>query len=200
MTTADYLNQLETDRQTLITNLETMGITGLTGDETFTELVPKVLEISAGADLGDYFTKTIRYSSNPYSRLYQQIKRIPSDTVLQPIDQSFANCFYGCSSLIEVPLLDTSNINWMPSVFYNCTALTTVPVFDTHLVVNMENMFYGCPNLTDTSLDNILQMCINATPYNRTKTLTAIGVRNYDSARIQALPHYNAFISAGWNI
>ena len=39
-TTSDYLNQLETDRQDLVDNLETQGITGLTGDETFTALVP----------------------------------------------------------------------------------------------------------------------------------------------------------------
>jgi hypothetical protein len=48
MTTADYLNQLEQDRQDLVDNLETKGITGLTGDETFTELVPEVLNISGG--------------------------------------------------------------------------------------------------------------------------------------------------------
>jgi hypothetical protein len=48
MTTADYLNQLEQDRQDLVDNLETKGITGLTGDETFTELVPEVLNIPSG--------------------------------------------------------------------------------------------------------------------------------------------------------
>ena len=48
MTTADYLNQLEQDRQDLVDNLETKGITGLSGDETFTELVPEVLNISGG--------------------------------------------------------------------------------------------------------------------------------------------------------
>ena len=47
-TTADYLNQLEQDRQDLVDNLETQGISGLSGDETFTELVPEVLNISGG--------------------------------------------------------------------------------------------------------------------------------------------------------
>lgn len=48
MTTADYLNQLEQDREDLVDNLETKGITGLSGDETFTELVPEVLNIPSG--------------------------------------------------------------------------------------------------------------------------------------------------------
>ena len=48
MTTADYLNQLEQDREDFVDNLETKGISGLSGDETFTELVPQVLNISGG--------------------------------------------------------------------------------------------------------------------------------------------------------
>lgn len=48
MTTSDYLTQLQQDREDLVDNLETKGITGLTGDETFTELVPEVLNIPSG--------------------------------------------------------------------------------------------------------------------------------------------------------
>ena len=61
MTTEDYLTQLQQDREDLVDNLETQGITGLTGDETFTELVPEVLNISGGggADLNEYFVTEI---------------------------------------------------------------------------------------------------------------------------------------------
>lgn len=48
MAISDYLNSLVNDRNTLVTNLTTKGITGLTGDETFTELVPEVLNIPSG--------------------------------------------------------------------------------------------------------------------------------------------------------
>ena len=51
MTTENYLEQLETDRQGMVTNLTTKGITGLTGDETFTELVPEVLDIQTTPNL-----------------------------------------------------------------------------------------------------------------------------------------------------
>ena len=47
-TIAEQLTQLTSDRDDLVTNLTTQGITGLTGDETYTELVPKVLDISTG--------------------------------------------------------------------------------------------------------------------------------------------------------
>ena len=48
-TIVQKLTQLEQDRNNLVDNLTTMGIKGLTGDETFTELVPKVLEISSSS-------------------------------------------------------------------------------------------------------------------------------------------------------
>lgn len=47
-TTSDYLEQLQQDREDLVDNLEAQGISDLVGDETFTELVPRVLEIEGG--------------------------------------------------------------------------------------------------------------------------------------------------------
>lgn len=47
-TTSDYLSQLQQDREDLVDNLEAQGISDLVGDETFTELVPRVLDIEGG--------------------------------------------------------------------------------------------------------------------------------------------------------
>lgn len=44
-TTADYLNQLKLDKQTLVSNLVAKGVEA-TNDETFTSLVVKVLDIT----------------------------------------------------------------------------------------------------------------------------------------------------------
>ena len=55
MTTSDYLEQLIQDRDNLVDNLTTMGIEDLTGDETFTELVPKVLHIPSGGGAQDIY-------------------------------------------------------------------------------------------------------------------------------------------------
>lgn len=98
---------------------------------------------------------------------------------LKPI--SLRNAFNSCASLKNIPVIDGSNI-------YGTNSL--------------QGAFTNCPSLTDTSLDNILQMCVSATSYNGTKTLVKLGfvVDNYPASRIQALPHYQDFINAGWTI
>ena len=49
-TITNYLTQLTSDKTSLKNNLETKGITGLTDNDTFTTLVPKVLNIPSGLD------------------------------------------------------------------------------------------------------------------------------------------------------
>lgn len=110
--------------------------------------------------------------------------------------------FSGCSALTIIPLLDTSNVANMSGTFAACSSLTTIPLLNTSNVTNMYNMVYNSPNLSNNSLDNILQMCIGATSYTGTKTLKTLGFTNgnYPVSRIQALPHYQDFIDAGWTI
>ena len=113
--------------------------------------------------------------------------------------------FQSCSSLVSVPLFDTSKFQSFSAIFSACTNLKDVPLFDTSSVrgsSGFQNTFSGCINLTDASLDNILQMCIKATFYSSTKTLVRLGFSStdYPASRIQALPHYQDFIDAGWTI
>ena len=109
------------------------------------------------------------------------------------------NMFYNCSKITSVPLLNTSNVTSMNGMFSNCTNLETIPLMNTTNVTSMNNMFEKCNKLTDTTLDNILQMCINSS-VTTNKTLTKIGITssNYPIEKIQALPHYQDFINAGW--
>lgn len=60
----------------------------------------------------------------------------------------------------------------------------------------------GKSGIEPTAIDNILQSCITATSYTGVKNLLGLGFSStyYPSADIQALPHYNDFISAGWAI
>lgn len=111
--------------------------------------------------------------------------------------------FLGTSKITTLPLLNTSNVTTMREMLHDCSLLENVPILNTSNVTTMQNMFSSCPNLSDTSLDNILQMCINTTSkYTRTKTLREIGIfsTNYPASRIEALPHYQDFIDAGWTI
>lgn len=130
-----------------------------------------------------------------------------SDLIIVPmIDTSnitsFSRSFRNCSQIVDFPLLNTSNATGFSNVFYNCTSLKNVPVLDTSKADNLSGFFSNCPKLSTTSLNNILQMCINATSYNATKTLYYLGLRsgNYPVETIEALPKYQDFITAGWTI
>ncbi len=116
------------------------------------------------------------------------------------------NMFSTCSALESIPLLNTSRVTEMRNMFLSCEELKDVPLLNTSSITGnngFTNAFQYCPKLTDTSLDNILQMCINATSYTSNyKTLARLGLTatDYPTSKIQALPHYQDFINAGWTI
>lgn len=116
MTTSDYLEQLQQDKSDLVDNLTTKGITGLTGDETFTELVPEVLNIPAGSIeitdyvVADYSAFTLN-ANNWDGNIYDLSISTASYTVgsnLQigiPLDSSVANT----ANLIDAGLSITAS-------------------------------------------------------------------------------------------
>ena len=111
------------------------------------------------------------------------------------------NIFYNCQNLETVSSINFSKANNLLYAFYSCTNLKNVGEITIKSTSDIRGMFNGCNSLTDESLDNILQMCITATELY-TKTLVNIGFNStyYPSSRIQALPHYQDFIDAGWTI
>lgn len=108
--------------------------------------------------------------------------------------------FRNCSSLVTAPALNTTGITLATEMFKGDTLLENVPIYDFSSVTNMQNAFQNCPALSDTSLDNILVMSINATAFSGNKTLAYWGIANTYDSRITALPHYQDFIDAGWVI
>ena len=115
---------------------------------------------------------------------------------------NFISAFNNCCSLKEIPLIDTSSVTKADNMFNNCYCLEKIPVLNTSNVTSCRNTFFGCKSLNNESLDNILQMCINATSYTGTKTLAYIGFNssNYPASKIMSLTHYQNFIDAGWTI
>lgn len=111
--------------------------------------------------------------------------------------------FSGCNSLKTIPRFETKDVTDFSWFCFSCIELENVPLFDTSSCTQFSVTFTSCSKLTDQSLDNILQMCINATQYTGTKTLSStMGFNSgyYSASRIQALPHYQDFINAGWTI
>lgn len=129
-----------------------------------------------------------------------QLKSISNFNVNGRLQYSFDTC----------SKLETIQGNLKPTglryAFNNCTKLKNIPLIDGSNISGnnaLQNTFSGCTSLTDTSLDNILQMCIGVNNYSSTKTLRHLGISDttvYPASRIQALPHYQDFIDAGWTI
>lgn len=137
------------------------------------------------------------------------------------------SCFYNCYALQYVPVLDTSNVTDASAMFEYCYPMHDIPQLDTSNVTNfnytfaycwtlenlpllntskvtaMSNMFLqATKHLTDTSLNNILLMCINATSYQGNKTLAWLGIASsyVTTSKWQSLPAYQDFLDAGWTI
>lgn len=110
--------------------------------------------------------------------------------------------FENCSKLETAPYIDTHLVTNFQQMFYFDRLLKNVPIYNLSSATNLSNMFYWCDGITDQSIDNILQSCITATSFTGTKTLTTIGFNNSMQyrTRIQACPHYQDFLDAGWTI
>ena len=111
------------------------------------------------------------------------------------------NCgglFQNSQNLIFVPMLDISNATDIAFMFGDCTNLIYIPVLNTSKVVDMLGTFTRCPKLSDKSLNNILQMCINASNYRENKTLEYLGLSEEQATKCTTLSNYEAFTEAGW--
>ena len=111
-TTADYLNELVTQKNTLADNLVTKGVAA-THDETLETLVPKVLDISGGgtsiAFVGTIKNLCVYNPTNPYllsgssyisSTSNQLINNDNSDFVFAPSNNDWEICIkFNMSSL-----------------------------------------------------------------------------------------------------
>jgi hypothetical protein len=66
-------------------------------------------------------------------------------------------------------------------------------------VTNMASMFANCQTLSDESLNNILAMCINASTYTGTKTLSQLGLSATQKTKCKSLSNWDSFVAAGWS-
>lgn len=176
-----------------------------------------------GTFIEDIEISTVNNANAGLAHTFKSCKRLKSAKInFKPIDIEglFENCeslttintfdtssitnmryvFKNCKKLINAPSFDSSSNTLFNEFFNGCSELVNVPIYDTALVTNFSSMFSNCSSLSDTSLDNILVMCINATAYNGNKKLTQLGISNTYDSRIVNLTHYQAFIEAGWVI
>ncbi len=142
-TTTDYLTQLQRDKQTLVDNLVSKGVSA-TSDETFTSLVPKVAEItSGGSESIDEYIVTGSSSSNA---IINRIVKLPMIDLSG--NYSANKLCYGLVSITEIPEWDTSTVSKFRETFYGCTNLNKIPLLDFSKANDISNLLYGCTKVT----------------------------------------------------
>lgn len=99
----------------------------------------------------------------------------------------------------EFPQLDTSDVKYFANMFFGCTSLVTVPVLNMISAVNITSMFTECPALSDDSLNNILEMLPSATSYKGDKDLKIIGLTAEQAQKCTTLSNWSACQAAGWS-
>jgi hypothetical protein len=144
---------------------------------------------------------------------YNGLDEVTVATNVEPdIEYDFSTSVVNSTSVLASAVKRINNINTtgrtrFDYLCYTACNLEYIAVLDTSSATSFNKMFTQVGgHLTDEAIDNILQMCINATSYTGTKTLgigglylTASRIPNYDT-RIPNLPHYQEFIDAGWSI
>ena len=181
-TTNDYLTQLQNDKATLVDNLITKGVTA-SDDETFTELVPKVLNIQGSSN----------FQITDARSLFIEGARLDILDDLLNLCKNTTNCsnmFVMCSDLISLNLnnFDTSKVTNMMGMFSECSSLISLNLsnFDTSNVVDMNSMFSGCSSLKSIDVSNFDTS--NVTNMNSMfifcSELKSIDVSNFDTSNV----------------
>ena len=124
-------------------------------------------------------------------------KILPRNTTGLNYFQVFQSLFTSFASLKKLPTMNTSSATSLQNWCNGCSSLIDVPVYDFSNVTNNYNVFANCPSLSSESLNNIMQMCIGMTKAN-TKTLKYMGISSTQATTCQSLSNYQAFLAAGW--
>ena len=159
-TTAEYLNKLVEQKNTLADNLVTKGVTA-THDETLDTLVPKVLEISSGGGGGIYPIDdtgmptgdvvvpegVVTLSKIPFNA-NANITSVSLPTSLTSISD---NCFEDCTSLqsVNIPSGVTAISN---HCFDTCSNLLTINIPSNCANIG-EYAFAYCTKLKNITID-----------------------------------------------
>lgn len=160
-TTADYLNKLIEQKNTLADNLVTKGVTA-THDETLDTLVPKILEISSGGGgngiypiddtgmpTGDVVVPegVVTLSKKPFNTNIN-ITSVSLPTSLTGLD---SNCFHSCTSLQSVNI--PSGVTAIPNhCFDTCSNLPTINIPSNCTNIG-EYAFAYCTKLKNITID-----------------------------------------------
>ncbi len=171
-TITQQLNQLQQDKQNLTTKLSEKGVE-VTGNETFTQLIPKLDEIQSekfapfyitfreykGTENFNNFegldTSKIRDMSSMFYNA-NDVKEIIIDSFDTSNVESLRAFCQGCTSLVKLILknFDTSKVQNLSHFVVNDSKLEEIDLssFNTAETTNFQSMFFGCSKLVNLDL------------------------------------------------
>lgn len=193
-TTADYLTQLQTDKQTLVTNLVAKGVEA-TNDETFTTLVPKVADIETGGGTptftGHYDREGLKQigwtdEDIDYYNTYGVQWNADEDDLFKLTDAEKAGDdsattrflpknskvteFNNYYRLMAVP----SGLSLKPRMFQNCHNLTSVTQLNKGSITDAGYLFQNCNSLMSISNLDTSNLVNMSDMFNGCKSLQTI--------------------------
>ena len=217
----EYIDQLKSDKSDLKTNLQTKGITGLTSSDTFTQLVPKVLDIpevqnqnkevtmysngnvvlepdSGYTGLGTVsVTVDVAPDLTPYFKTNLSegavtlIKKFPSNMTNSLT--SWLSVFSGFKGLEELPLMNTSSVTTFEQAFRYCTSITTAPLYNTSNVSSFRLCFSDCSALTSVPLLDLSHATTCYAMFDNCTSLTTVPAFNVSSVNQSGVGLNNMF-------
>lgn len=176
-TISEQLTQLISDRDDLVDNLTSKGITGLTGDETFTELVPEVLNISSGGALNiqhgiipkavdedGYVSEVEICDLGELSNRFSYDTKLRKVKITNGITTIKSSAFSNCVNLTNAEISDNVTSIEMYA-FSNCSNLRSVNIPINLTIINQQT-FNGCTNLTNIEIPNsVTRLALGAFQY-----------------------------------
>ena len=179
-TTSEYLTKLQTDKATLVDNLVTKGVNA-TNDETFTSLVPKVLDIQSGS--------TAKITDCGY--LFYQNRRLGSVYEILDLCKDVTSCqnmFSSCDELesLDMSGFDTSKVTNMGAMFFNCVhlVLSGIENWNTSQVTTMMSLFGGVVNIENFPVDwNVSNVTNMESTFNNYKGAN-IDISKWDTSNV----------------
>lgn len=103
--------------------------------------------------------------------------------------------FVGCSSLVNVGLMNTALVNSFSNMFQNCVSLTTVPLINTTAGGNFTSMFAGCNSLREVPLLNLANATNMTGMFNGAQSI--IYLPTFNTANVTTL---NSTFNNCWNL
>lgn len=112
----------------------------------------------------------------------------------------------GCSSLTSIPQLDLSGLGDISAIFENCTSLVDMPALDFSNVTISQteeiNTFSNCTSLSDESLNNVMAT-LNTLSFNSMaaaygKKLSVFGLSEEQANKCITLSNWSTLENDGW--